>query len=358
MDTLTHALSGMLLARATGKKHANSNDKSQGLSLATRLSAGFLAAAFPDIDFIMRLDGVVSYLKYHRGLTHSVIMLPLWALVLSIVFMMLWRGRYHWRLFYPVCAMGLAIHIAGDVITAYGTMIWAPFSTVKAALPSTFIIDFYFSGIIVIALWAAWLLRQHARAIATTGLLCLTIYIGFQNYLAVQARHVANNYIKQQHLTEVNVHVLPQPASPFNWKIILVDGERYHVAYVNLFRENVLAAPATDANVFSKANTLYRPVNQLSWQVKQRFGNESNSKLIARTLWEEPALKDVRAFMLFPALSHMENHDKNTCAWFQDQRFVLDGIRAPFQFGVCRRAAERDWKLYRLRGGQKTPLFE
>jgi inner membrane protein len=47
MDTLTHALSGALLARATAPKR----DDEKTLPLRRRLLVGFLAAAAPDLDF-------------------------------------------------------------------------------------------------------------------------------------------------------------------------------------------------------------------------------------------------------------------------------------------------------------------
>lgn len=177
MDTLTHALSGMLAARATRKQNAVEN---HGLSLRTRMAAGFLASAFPDIDFILWFVGDLTYLNNHRGLTHSIIMLPIWALLLSMAFTWLWRGRYQWREFYGVSAIGIGIHILGDIITAYGTMILAPFSMAKFALPTTFIIDPWFTGIILLALLLAWVFKQQARRLAIAGLAMLFSFVSYQ----------------------------------------------------------------------------------------------------------------------------------------------------------------------------------
>ena len=60
MDPLTHALSGVLLARAAATASAR-------LPLRWQITAGFAAAAFPDIDLILRLieHEVPSY-----GLVH------------------------------------------------------------------------------------------------------------------------------------------------------------------------------------------------------------------------------------------------------------------------------------------------
>jgi len=45
--------------------------------------------------------------------------------------------------------LSIGAHIAGDVITSYGTMLLAPLSDWRAAIGTTFIIDLWFSGIIV-----------------------------------------------------------------------------------------------------------------------------------------------------------------------------------------------------------------
>ena len=77
MDTLTHALSGALLARATSPKDAPPR------SLPRRIAAGFFSAAFPDSDIVVSLIGPVAYLENHRGVTHSVLLLPLWAFLIA-----------------------------------------------------------------------------------------------------------------------------------------------------------------------------------------------------------------------------------------------------------------------------------
>ena len=144
MDTLTHALSGALLARATEP----GDPRPDQLPRRTRMWVGFWAAAFPDSDFVARFIDPLTYLTTHRGITHSVVMLPLWAAGLALLFMLIVRGKYSWRAFVGVCALGIGVHIAGDVITAFGTMIFAPLSYWRAQIPTTFIIDPYFTAII------------------------------------------------------------------------------------------------------------------------------------------------------------------------------------------------------------------
>src|SRR2546421_12824027 len=120
-----------------------------------RIAAGFFACAAPDLDFVTGFAGPVSYLENHRGVTHSLILLPLWALGLSWLLAKIVREPGGWRELYGITAMAIGLHIAGDLITSYGTMIFAPFSSWRLGLGTTFIIDLWFSGIIVAGLIAS-----------------------------------------------------------------------------------------------------------------------------------------------------------------------------------------------------------
>lgn len=356
MDTLTHALSGALLARATAP-HTPRPGPNGEKPLATwaRVGIGALAAAFPDGDFVMRAFGTLPYLESHRGVTHSIVMLPVWALLLAVVFMLLSRGRHHWREFVGVCAMGIGIHIAGDVITSFGTMILAPFSYARFSYPTTFIIDPIFTGIIVLGLIGAALWRRRGRAVATVGLAALAGYVGFQAVLHERAVAIGQHYARVHGLAQARSEALPQPLSPFNWKVVVRDGDRYHVAYVNLRTERVPPAPSADAGLFARVGALYRPAGQLRWRVRERWGAGGGQSALAERAWAgfPPGLK---RFMEYPALYEVDQRSVGTCAWFFDLRFSLDGIRSPFRFGTCQAERGAPWRLYRLVGDRPELL--
>ncbi len=353
MDTLTHALSGMLLARATAGTSTTSA-KPQ-LPLHVRMWCGFLAAAFPDADFVSRYFGSLSYLEHHRGVTHSILMLPLWAILLAVIFSLLWRHRYSWKLFYGISAMSILLHILADVITAYGTMVFAPFSDWRLSLPTTFILDPYFTGIIVIALILAWRLKARGRRIAIAGLVTLASYIGVQGFWHQQAMQIAEQKVKSLGITNAHVSVLPQPLSPRHWKLIIASGQEYHIAYVNLAKTKVKTAAASQG-MFSKINALYRPAKHLQWTTAYQYGDTDATRQLAEAAWSLPALRALRRFMEYPSLFDVDHRQEGLCAWFVDQRFVLKGLRAPFRFGACRQSAGQ-WQAYRYAGDKIIPVL-
>ena len=206
MDTLTHALSGALLARATAPK-----DAPQG-SIPRRVAAGFLACAAPDLDFVAGFAGPVQYLLNHRGVTHSLLMLPLWALPLSWLLAKMLREPRGWRALYGVTALSIGLHIAGDVITTFGTMVLAPLSDWRAQIGTTFIIDLWFTGIIAAGLIASAFLRR-ARWPAVAASAVLVGYVGFQYLQKERAIEFGERYARNHGIGGATINAQPRPVS-------------------------------------------------------------------------------------------------------------------------------------------------
>ncbi|MEW6648128.1 MAG: metal-dependent hydrolase [Pseudomonadota bacterium] len=343
MDTLTHALSGMLLARATAPVQPHSGQ----LPLRSRMLVGLLAGAFPDSDFVLQLFGdAFIYLNHHRGVTHSLPLLPLWALLLSGLFVLLWRRRHAWQAFYGVALLALGIHVAGDVITAFGTRIFAPFSDYRAALPAIFIIDLWFTGIIVAGLLAAWLWRS--RLAARLGLTLLAAYVGVQVWHMQAAGEIAQHWVQTQGVTAREVAALPQPLSPFHWKLLARDDGGYHRADLNLYRDAVPATPTDDAGFLARVTALYRPAGDLQWDYRPLFGADVAEQALAREAWQAPVLAGMHRFAEYPALYRIDRKSAGVCVWFYDLRFELRNLRNPFIFGACRADEQARWRLERL----------
>jgi len=337
VDTLTHALSGALLARASAPARG-------ALRLRSRVALGFAAAAFPDADIVMRLAGTLTYLDTHRGVTHSLIMLPLWAAGVAFVAWLLGlRGRAVAEVGL-VCALGIGIHILGDVITAYGTMVFAPLSTWRATYPVTFIIDPYFTAILVLGLIAAWRWRrQRGPAVAALAVLCA--YVGGQALARGSALELARAHARTVGETAARVHVMPQPLSPFNWKLIVEHGQVYEESYASLWRTAPLPAPGPEAGMLARIDAAYRPAGDLHWTAHARYGRDASERSLVQAAWDAPELAVFRRFALYAVLDHVERAPRRTCVWFADLRFTLQGRRTPFRYGVCRPGEGASWTL-------------
>jgi inner membrane protein len=343
MDTLTHALSGALLARATQPAAPGAGE----LPRRTRVWLGFWAAAFPDSDIVVLLLDPLTYLTTHRGITHSVVMLPVWTAVLGLAVWLLLRRRYSWRAITPVIALGIAIHIGGDVITAFGTMVLAPLTDWRLQLPTTFIIDPYFTAILIAGLAASSIWRA-TRQPAVFALAVLAGYIGLQGIMHQRAVAIGTRYVADQHLTGTAVSALPQPFSPFNWMVVLEGKDSYHLAYVDLLTREAPAPVSPEASWLRRVAASYRPEDQLQWQRIARFGDAPIEAQLAERVWHSASFSRFRRFALFPALYRIDRAGDRRCVWFNDLRFALVGRDMPFRYGLCGIDGTRHWDVYRL----------
>lgn len=162
MDTITHGIAGALIGKAFF----------EGDDLFTRrpvspariaTMAATIGAMFPDCDSFRGLfsGNELLVLTWHRGPTHSILMLPLFAVLLAWLTRWLAR-RFQWESpgFYSlsfIYAVGIASHILLDLITSFGTMIWSPYKASRPAWDLIFIIDFTFTAILLLPQVAATL---------------------------------------------------------------------------------------------------------------------------------------------------------------------------------------------------------
>jgi inner membrane protein len=344
VDTLTHALSGALLARATVSRSTPPR------SIPRRVAAGFFACAAPDLDFIIGFFGPVEYLLYHRGATHSLLLLPLWAAPLAWLLAKVLREPGGWKALYGVCALSIGAHIAGDWITSFGTMVLAPVSDWRAGIGTTFIIDLWFSGIILVGLiFSMFFFKSRTPAVAASIALCA--YVGFQYVQKQRAIDFGLQYAQSRALSGADIAAHPRPVSPYNWTVFVSNEREHHFAHVNLVRDTPRSFRPGDGFV-AKLAAPYQPLAMAQWERRSRNGAGD----LGREAWNSPALGFMRWFAERPAFDGAS--EDPTCIWFLDLRFVNPGRDwVPFRFGACREKPDSPWRAYeRLEEGSSAPL--
>jgi inner membrane protein len=319
------------------------------VSLRRRLVAGALCAAFPDADFIANFVSPLTYLLNHRGITHSVVMLPLWSVLLALILAALFGEWRRWPRYLGLAAMGVGAHILGDLITSYGTMILAPFSDHRYAWGSTFIIDLWFTGIIVAGLLLSLAWKRSAIP-AAAACLVLASFVMFEGWLKSQAIEFGVRQAQAAAIPGLSgparVSAQPGPVSPFNWMVVLEQEGDYRYALVNLRRGEALPEPSAESGFFYRLSAPYRPVNAALWRAASLHGDGTQAGLIDEA-WRQPAMAFFHWFAEYPALYRLDTLRGSTCAWFYDLRFLRPGSDVmPFRYGVCREG--RGWQGYRL----------
>jgi len=98
------------------------------------------ASQIPDIDVISQLwDTTGQYQMWHRGITHSIFLAPLWALFFYII------NRFVFKIkgiqSYFIALLAVFIHNTSDVFNAWGTGYLEPFSSVRLTFGTVPIVD-------------------------------------------------------------------------------------------------------------------------------------------------------------------------------------------------------------------------
>src|ERR1700686_2632283 len=161
MDTITHGIAGALIGKAVFRCEDlfASHPINRGRIPPRSRSPG---AIFPDSDFIRDFfsSDKLLIVTWHRSLTHSLVLLPLWALLLAGMT----RGLVRWRKWEApsfaaltaIYAVGLLSHIFLDLVTSFGTMIWSPLEWSRPAWDLIFIVDFTLTAIFLVPQLLAW----------------------------------------------------------------------------------------------------------------------------------------------------------------------------------------------------------
>ncbi len=216
MDNITHSLTGLALSRA-------------GLNRWYSHSALVLvlSANAPDLDIVMALRGSLSYFEHHRGISHSIVMAPVWALVVSLLVCAVTRTMRDWKAAYGLAIIGLASHLLLDWTNAYGIRLLLPFSSEWFRLDVNNIIDLWIWGVLLVATAGPLLGRLvsseiggkpgSGRGLAIFALSFLLIY-DFGRYMIHQrALDVLNSRVYQGG-APLRVAAFPTSiANPFEW---------------------------------------------------------------------------------------------------------------------------------------------
>lgn len=166
MDTITHGIAGALISKALfrGDDLVSKRDWS-----AERLTswAVMLGAIFPDSDVLAAIfpHGDMFMISWHRSVTHSLLCLPVFALILALLTQW-FAARRGWAcpptaLLALAYATGIASHIGLDYLNSFGIMLWSPLDWSRPAGDVLFILDFTLSAILLLPQLLAWIYERE-----------------------------------------------------------------------------------------------------------------------------------------------------------------------------------------------------
>jgi inner membrane protein len=238
MDNLTHTLTAVAIGQ-TGLNH-----KTRFATLTL-----ILAANAPDIDVLAGFRDSVTYLKYHRGISHSFVGITLLAIIIWCL--MHWVGKKvrpkpglplnsRWLLL--AAFVGTGSHLLLDFTNAYGVRPFLPFSGRWYAWDIMPIIDPLLLAILIVGLAIPWLLRLVSEEVGARkprwgpgAVFCLGAIValwGIRDFAHRRALSILDSHTYSGENPE-RFSALPVAVNPFTWTGVVETETAFHVARVN-----------------------------------------------------------------------------------------------------------------------------
>ena len=342
MDTLTHALVGALVGRSFPTTNT-------GINANQRMIVGAISAAFPDIDYLTFWLDPLSFLSdWHRGPTHSLVLLPIWALLLGLLWSRVFNRPEASRQLILIAALALGSQILTDIITVYGTGIFYPILDWRPGLGTTFVVDPWLTMLLVVALCGSLLWGD--TLLPRAGLLVLVCALGIHIFLHRAAEQVGRDYASERGLDPDAVQAIAQPLSPLHWKIVVPDAHGYRTAHIRLTERAGFPPVLADWLGVDMLLHAYRATDEADWQRHVLFDDSLGDGGLVRTVWQHPLLSRFRRFAAMPVLYRIDRSANGLCVWFTDLRFTLPSLFPAFRYGLCRTGQDGcPWRLYRIR---------
>ncbi len=326
MDSITHALTGAVIAKAIDEK------KVENWGIIAGLAMGY----FPDIDFVLGLFNRKFYIQYHRDFTHSLILIPFYAFFFSWLFKKLSKRDDFWG-FYKITLTSLLSHVILDLLTSYGTMIFSPFHEMRFSWDLLFIIDLIFSGIIFLPFIVSIFYKPKGKWICRGSIIGASIYVLFCFFQHEKAIESGDRFSKDLKEEVLQISSLPQPLSPFRWATYVETKENIYLGYIDLRRKDVpddIKIESIEKTSFFERlrllENLYYPKDNVKYQSWARI---KDSPWVKKALLTE-GIKFYYWFARFPVVKDINSRNGRHRVEFMDLRFFISGVRMPFVYFI------------------------
>lgn len=307
-----------------------------------RYLLGAICGLYPHADEVLSLYSFGLYHQFAYGFTWSLLLAPFASFALAFSFSKL-VGR-PLEAIWPVTLITMVAISLMAVLTESGVALFAPFWDMKfrLSLINSFDVNFVFGALIVLVL--GLMIPQFRVHIARLGLLSAIIYVVVLGTYHLRAYSFAKDYAQTMQLDVVKYHVLPQPVSTFNWRIMIETADdKIHDTRVNIFRKKEVRVRA-DFNRSKRLDALYKPMHKAVWRVYRRFGRHLSEQ--AKEAWRSGVHDKYRALTRYSVYLRLKQLDGNNCFVFQDLRYSGAKEKARGRFMFCRHAPEK-YTLYR-----------
>ena len=195
---------------------------------------GGVAGTLPDLDALVDHGDAVLNMVLHRAESHSLLFLALLSVPMG------WAiARLHgqmalgWR-WVAAMALALVTHPLLDLMTVYGTQVLQPFTDEAYGVGSMFIIDPLYTLPLLLGVGAALRGRPSGNGLNRAGLAVSTVYLAWSTVAQGVVTLQAEQSLRALGLPTDRVLVTPAPLTTVVWRVVAMDGDRYHEGFYAL----------------------------------------------------------------------------------------------------------------------------
>ena len=232
-----------------------------------RWLAGGLAALLPSSHILFYFVGYDFYLNQQYGLTWSLFFLVPATFMACVLIGQLWRKSWQkslpWSPFFSSISAAVAGTVLFAVFTDVGIRPFWPLSSLPVALWWLHPFDLSLLAIAVLTLGVCLALPGYNRDIARLGVVLMLVYVAVIATFALKAEGFGRTYAKALGLENARIYAIPQPISPLNWRIMVLEenGTTVHDTLVDLFTKDEVAIDDTSTRA-ARMDALYKPMDK------------------------------------------------------------------------------------------------
>ena len=257
MDTITHGLIGSLGSK-TGYY--------QKFGKIATYSFLF-GSIFPDIDVIVAILGPDFTMRYHRGITHSLLAVPLFSILVTYITTLIFKTREYKKI-YPMVLLGMYSHIFFDLITAYETVAFDPISIKRYNWNLVFILDPFITLPVIAGLIVSYKKRALAFKTSVIIFLFLSSYLMTCYFVKEHNKNRIIEYTKTHNTQVEKLDIYPRPLAPFYWLGVVETKDSFYRAQVSSLSKDSLIFESfskSDVNGFVDAARDHRVAKLYFW---------------------------------------------------------------------------------------------
>ena len=250
---------------------------------------GAVLGTLPDLDVFIPLGGPVNDFVYHRGFSHSLILLAFLSPVIAWLISKIHpETKQHYRGWVLLSFLVLEASVLLDLMTIYGTQILWPFDTTPMAIPVLFIIDPLFTLPVLAGVLAALLLKKKrsvGHRINSVGLFLSLSYLAWAFGAGEFVEHRVKEKLARQETSYSQFISSPAPFTTLLWRVVGIDKDQYFETYISLFDKNTpLVVDFYPRNLALMAGIEdHPPVAKLKWFTRGYYAFSTVGKDVVMT---------------------------------------------------------------------------